>query len=873
MIYSGVDMTKRAQCGVAILIHNRWRNKIESYTYINERLVITRLKISRGHLTIIGAYAPEEGKTEETELFYEELQKQINNISKGDYLIISGDLNARIGKIPIPEVVGAFGEDTLNRNGHELRHFAAYNELRITNSFFRKRDIHKYTWSARGYRSIIDYVIVNKKLSSLVQDVRVHRGSDIHSDHYLVVAKVVLLAKWKKIRKIENPEGDVYKVYLLQEDSIKYLYQQRLLQYLQSQETKDDINQEWNNIKNCIHQAATEAVGKKKKFRRRAGLRIWNDEIEQAIKEKQQAYLRTLQNNSEEIREIYVEKRNRARAIVRRAHQESWDRLISNIEHDIHGRQEVAYKLMRQLNKQERDTARLHTIDKEAWIQHYRELWTDGADNGKKDESDTDCLSRFSGGDCSNTLYTGDPITLTEVQEAVKQMKNRKATGLDNINIELIKYGGIMLHLRILHLVNECWKQRKIPEEWQTAEVISLYKKGNRSLCENYRGISLLNVAYKLYARVINNRLKKIADVLLLEEQNGFRKGRSCNDNITAIRQIIEKRREYNLETHIAFIDYVKAFDRVNRTVLWEIMEKHGYPRHLVEVIKGLYLNTNIIINTGLRKTSPITITRGVRQGCSLSPTLFNIYIDDMVRQWKHDISVGIRLAPSNTYINTLMFADDQVILQKSEDDLQHSVYRLYQICKVYNLEISEKKTKVMAFKGKFPVRSKIVINGNIIDQVSHFNFLGCDISYEYENDVDNKLHKYQRMCGTIHRQLGNKTTRETKMKFYKVMASPLLTYGSESWTMRKRDKQKIQSAEMKFLRRTKGCTLRDQIRNSDIRADLKIYSMTERIEENSRRWKQHIGRMNEDRLVNQVLRYRPCGKRDIGRPRRRWLE
>lgn len=80
--------------------------------------------------------------------------------------------------------------------------------------------------------------------------------------------------------------------------------------------------------------------------------------------------------------------------------------------------------------------------------------------------------------------------------------------------------------------------------------------------------------------------------MLLLEEQNGFRKDRACNDNITVIRQIIEKRREYNLETHIGFIDYEKAFDHVNRNTLWAIMERRGYPKHIIDVIKELYLNT-----------------------------------------------------------------------------------------------------------------------------------------------------------------------------------------------------------------------------------------------------------------------------------------
>jgi hypothetical protein len=95
-----------------------------------------------------------------------------------------------------------------------------------------------------------------------------------------------------------------------------------------------------------------------------------------------------------------------------------------------------------------------------------------------------------------------------------------------------------------------CWQDKEIPKSWLEAPVISIYKKGDGFNCENYRGISLLNVGHKIYAKVINKRLQTVSDTLLLEEQNGFRPGRSCIDNVFTIKQIIEKRREQNLETH-----------------------------------------------------------------------------------------------------------------------------------------------------------------------------------------------------------------------------------------------------------------------------------------------------------------------------------
>ncbi|KAJ4431193.1 hypothetical protein ANN_19790 [Periplaneta americana] len=142
LIYSGVEQTQRAVGGVGILIDEKWKRKIESYVYINERIVIVRFKIDRGHLCVIGLYAPEEGRREDTEIFYEELQKQVNKYNKTDHMLILGDLNARVGNVPIVNIVGAFGEITLNENGKTLRDIATFNQLKITNTFFRKKDIN-----------------------------------------------------------------------------------------------------------------------------------------------------------------------------------------------------------------------------------------------------------------------------------------------------------------------------------------------------------------------------------------------------------------------------------------------------------------------------------------------------------------------------------------------------------------------------------------------------------------------------------------------------------------------------------------------------------------------------------------------------------
>ena len=161
--------------------------------------------------------------------------------------------------------------------------------------------------------------------------------------------------------------------------------------------------------------------------------------------------------------------------------------------------------------------------------------------------------------------------------------------------------------------------------------------------------------------------------------------------------------------------------------------------------------------------------------------------------------------------------------------------------------------------------------NGKIVEQVQHFNYLGCEVTFNYEEDLRNKVHKFQNMCGTIKRTLKNKTQKETMLKFYKTMAVPILTYGSENWPMNRKDRRTIETAEMKFLRYVAGYSLTDHMRSDYIRDQLNVYNLNDKIRNSKQNWHDHILRMPNNRPAKQAMQYKPLGVRDIGRPRRRW--
>jgi len=166
--------------------------------------------------------------------------------------------------------------------------------------------------------------------------------------------------------------------------------------------------------------------------------------------------------------------------------------------------------------------------------------------------------------------------------------------------------------MHILELFNNIIDKNQMPQEWETGMVINVHKKGTKSKCENYRGITLFPTAYKLFANIIRNRLNEHLEDEMVEEQCGFRKGRSCIDAVFTVQQIMEKRKEHNLPLFVLFIDYEKAYDDVSRGKLWETMD-NKIPHYLLNTIKCICRNTKTRIKFNDSISEPIYINKGVR--------------------------------------------------------------------------------------------------------------------------------------------------------------------------------------------------------------------------------------------------------------------
>jgi hypothetical protein len=160
---------------------------------------------------------------------------------------------------------------------------------------------------------------------------------------------------------------------------------------------------------------------------------------------------------------------------------------------------------------------------------------------------------------------------------------------------------------------------------------------------------------------------------------------------------LIQKRREFNLETHFAFVDYEKAFDEVKRQKLFNILKEKNIPNILLKNILKIYTNNKIRIKINNNITEERVINRGVRKDCSLSPALFNTYINEIIKQWNEKYTTGIKIS-NDTKLNTILFADDQFVIANSEDNLQRGLHALHQTVQTFGTEISHQKNQNHSF-------------------------------------------------------------------------------------------------------------------------------------------------------------------------------
>ena len=357
------------------------------------------------------------------------------------------------------------------------------------------------------------------------------------------------------------------------------------------------------------------------------------------------------------------------------------------------------------------------------------------------------------------------------------------------------------------------------------------------------------------------------------DEQAGFREGRGTRGQIVNIRNVIEKCREHKHPLYLCFIDYSKAFDCVSHPQLWTTMKKMGFPCHLVELIASLYQNQQSAVRTSGGETERFEIGRGLRQGCILSPNLFNIYSEDIMKEDLEGFNGGVKFG--GTKITNQRYADDTTLVCNSRHELLDLLRRIKDASEKKGLLLNTKKTKIMVVD-RNRTKEDFTIDGQQIEEVSRLEYLGSMI-----NNIGGRTVKIKRRLAiarsTVQSMQNIWKSRgisiSLKVRLLNAVTFSIATYGCESWVMTKNDRKRVDAFEMWCHRRLLQTTWKDRRTNTWIleRIGTDLHHRSG-IMKRKYRYFGHIVR-RDGGIEKQILQGAVEGKRGKGRPSTSWTD
>ena len=208
--------------------------------------------------------------------------------------------------------------------------------------------------------------------------------------------------------------------------------------------------------------------------------------------------------------------------------------------------------------------------------------------------------------------------------------------------------------IKVLHSIcQQIWKTQQWPQDWKRSILIPVPKKGSTKECSNHQTIAFISCASKVTLKILHARLQHYVNQELPGIQAGFRKGRGTRKQIANIHWIIEKAREFQKNIYLRFINYAKALDCGDHNKQWKALKKMGIPDHYTCLLRNLYVDQEATVRILYGTTDWFMIEKGVRHGCLLSPCLFNLYTEHVMRNVGLDeLQAGIKREGETTTSN-----------------------------------------------------------------------------------------------------------------------------------------------------------------------------------------------------------------------------
>ena len=447
--------------GVAVLLAMHWADKVISVQRINSRIISLKILIGTCTMTVISAYAPQQGlSSDEKDSFYEALTQLTANIDSKEIILLGADLNGHVGKSATTSYDkghGGFGYGERNPEGERILEFCSALDMVIGNTLFKKRDSHLITFSSGGARTQIDYILVNSRHRKLIQNVKVIPREQAFTQHKLLVCDLAL--QQPKTKK--KPFHPKIKVWRLKDPLIKEEFTRKCSERLQQEPQKEGIEDTWGRLKKSLISAAEDSCGKTKRPVQRRANWWWDETVDKAIQEKRSRY--KLSKAGECSEELYRQSKRAAKSAVYHAQQRAATSRFGNLStKDSRNNAFKTAKLIIADNKDiigdpciKNDAGCKVFSDSEklkAWKEHYEKL-----------------LNVEFPWNADHLVWeppipgNAPEITEKSVTTALSGMSDGKAAGCSGVVAEMIKASGEAGISLITQLFNTIIAEKKIP--------------------------------------------------------------------------------------------------------------------------------------------------------------------------------------------------------------------------------------------------------------------------------------------------------------------------------------------------------------------------------------------------------------------------
>lgn len=687
--------------------------------------------------------------------------------------IFMGDFNARMGAFS--------GDRIMTTRGRQLFNFLA--ESPIT---FWKPEVGRFTSYGNGGAGVTDLVLTS---GIRPLELTIHEGNSLGgSDHRPLTFSVNTRAppprafeRWN-VRKLADPEV---------QERYRLLLEAAWPEYMARMIGTEGIDDCWKCIKDWIAQAALGSCGRLS-YRSSANAAFWTPELLERKRgllaltvelQQVQASPHTPQILRSAANRALTQKSKEYRELLQERTTELFQEMAQNM-----GQPQNAAAFMRMVKNTQSRRARtgcqLDPEKIEVHANHFRQTF------GLPPTGEAVELPQ-------EEPFVPTTFTWAEVEARTQEIALGKAAGTDGIMAEFYRYGGETMVTMLHYLMNKIGASGRVPSEWREALITLAFKhKGSDQEAKNYRPIALTCVARRLYERLLLTRLHPFT-AQLSDFQGGFRPRRSTLDQCVALAEIMLNRPELQQ----VFLDFRAAYDLVNRKWLWARLLAHfGVPASLVDLLRDLFDSNSSVVIIGGSRSLPIRNLRGLLQGSSLSPDLFNFFVNELLDLLRAPGTPKVTTATIRT--NNLTFADDINMHALLPRQLQ----TLLNIAELWSIRVGMEFAPEKCYVFANSITEPLTLLGTALPARDSIKYLGINFTVDGIDYAANTLERSAkaRAATMMLSNIGMNLTgfpQSASARLYKTFIRPTMEYGLQLKVLAKPQLQLLQRAQNLALR------------------------------------------------------------------------